>query len=289
MDVAFLGTGLMGVPMAARLLHRGHRLTVFNRTPHKTQTLVALGAGASASPAEAIAASDWILLMLSDAAAISETLLTPQTLPLLRGRNVLNMATISPQQSRSIAEQVTRAGGNFMECPVLGSLPEAKGGTLILMFGGTDKQYYEALPLLQAFGPKPLYIGAVGQASALKLAMNQLIASLTAAFSTSLAMVRKEGVTVEKFMTVVHESALHAPTYDKKLPRMLEHNFDNPSFPLKHLLKDVRLIRDTAADNGIDTSVMTAIEGLLVQGMKQGQGDLDYAALYALICPDVSN
>lgn len=285
MDVAFLGTGLMGVPMAARLLHRGHRLTVFNRTPHKTQTLVALGAGASASPAEAIAGSDWVILMLSDAAAISESLLAPRTLPLLRGRSVLNMATISPRQSRDIAEQVAQAGGRYMECPVLGSLPEAKGGTLILMFGGTDKQYHDALPLLQAFGPKPLHIGAVGQASALKLAMNQLIASLTAAFSISLAMVRKEGVPVEKFMTVVHESALHAPTYDKKLPRMLERNFDNPNFPLKHLLKDVRLIKDTAADNGVDASMLVAIEGLLAKGMAQGHGDADYAALYGLISP----
>ncbi len=288
MDVAFLGTGLMGEPMAARLLHRGHRLTIYNRTPHKTQTLVALGASACATPAEAVADSDWILLMLSDMAAINESLLMPQTLALLRGRSVLNMATISPQQSRRIAEQVTQAGGRFMECPVLGSLPEAKGGTLILMFGGTDNQYHEALPLLQAFGPKPLYIGAVGQASALKLAMNQLIASLTAAFSTSLALVRKEGVAVEKFMTVVHESALHAPTYDKKLPRMLDHNFDQPNFPLKHLLKDVRLIKDTAAENGIDTSVMAAIEKILVKGMKRGQGDLDYAALYELISPGES-
>jgi len=286
MDVAFLGTGLMGVPLAARLLHRGHRLTIYNRTPHKTHTLVALGASASASPAEAVAGSDWILIMLSDAAAISETLLTPQTLPLLRGRNVLNMATISPRQSRHIAEQVTRAGGRYMECPVLGSLPEAKGGTLILMFGGTDKQFHEALPLLQAFGPKPLHIGAVGQASALKLAMNQLIASLTTAFSISLAMVRKEGVPVEKFMTVVHESALHAPTYDKKLPRMLERDFGNPNFPLKHLLKDVRLIKDTAADNGIDATVLSAIETILAKGMEQGQGELDYAALYGLISSD---
>lgn len=285
MDVAFFGTGLMGAPMAARLLQRGHRMTVFNRTPHKTHSLVALGASASASPTEAVAGCDWIILMLSDAAAIGETLLTSQTMPLLRGRNVLNMATVSPQQSRHIADQVTQAGGHYMECPVLGSLPEAKRSTLILMFGGTEKQFHEALPLLQAFGPKPVYIGAVGQASTLKLAMNQLIASLTAAFAVSLAMVRKEGVSVEKFMTVVHESALYAPTYDKKLPRMLDHDYDNPNFPLKHLLKDVRLIKDTAADNGLDVTIMAAIETLLAKGMARGQGDADYAALYSLISP----
>jgi 3-hydroxyisobutyrate dehydrogenase-like beta-hydroxyacid dehydrogenase len=286
MDVAFLGTGLMGTPMAARLLHRGHRLTVYNRSPHKTQPLVELGARSVTRPADAIDGSDWVILMLTDAAAVEASLFDSQTRPMLHGRKILNMATIAPRQARRLAELVARDEGRYMECPVLGSTPEAKAGTLILMFGGSDAEFHVALPVLQAFGPKPLHIGAVGQASALKLAMNQLIASLTAAFSNSLAMVRKEGVAVEKFMTVVHESALHAPTFDKKLPRMLERDFANPNFPLKHLLKDVRLIKDTAADNGLDTTILSAIESLLVTGIDHGQGELDYSALYGLIYPD---
>ncbi len=285
MDIAFLGTGLMGQPLATRLLHRAYKVAVYNRNAEKARPLQALGASVHDSPRDAVAAGDWVIMMLSDAAAIHETLLSPAVRPLLEGRRVLNMGTISPAQARDIGGQVVRAGGQFMECPVLGSIPEAKHGTLILMFGGTAGQFREALPMLQTFGPMPLHMGEVGQASTVKLAMNQLIASLTTAFSLSLALVQTEGVDVDKFMTVVRESALYAPTYDKKLPRMLERRFDEPNFPLKHLLKDVRLIKESAEADGLNTGVLASLEALLKTAVEQGLGDLDYAALYNSIHP----
>lgn len=285
MDIAFLGTGLMGQPMAARLLRRAYSVAVYNRTPDKTRALGELGAAVRDSAAAAISAGEWVIMMLSDAPAIHETLLAPASLPLLRGRRVLNMGTVSPAQAREIDARVRRAGGQYMECPVLGSLPEARHGTLILMFGGTPDQFREALPLLQTFGPMPLHIGEVGEASAVKLAMNQLIAALTTAFATSLALIQEEGLDVDNFMTVVRESALYASTYDKKLPRMLARDFDEPNFPLKHLLKDVRLIRQDAGAKGLDTGVLASLEAVLEQTVERGLGDLDYAVLYEAIRP----
>lgn len=285
MDIAFLGTGLMGQPMAARLLRRAYSVAVYNRTPDKTRALGELGATVRDSATAAIAAGEWVIMMLSDAPAIHETLLAPASLPLLRGRRVLNMGTVSPAQAREIDARVRRAGGQYMECPVLGSLPEARHGTLILMFGGTTDQFREALPLLQTFGPMPLHIGEVGQASAVKLAMNQLIAALTTAFATSLALIQEEGLDVDNFMTVVRESALYASTYDKKLPRMLARDFDEPNFPLKHLLKDVRLIRQDAGAKGLETAVLTSLEAVLEQTVERGLGDRDYAVLYEAIRP----
>lgn len=285
MDVAFLGTGLMGLPLAMRLLRRGHRLSVYNRTRDKALPLAERGAAVRATPASAVADGDWVIMMLADAAAVHRTLLDPAVLPLLAGRRVLNMGTIAPAQTREIGERVTGAGAQFMECPVLGSIPEAKNGTLILMFGGNAEQFHHALPLLQTFGPMPLHVGEVGQASAVKLAMNQLIASLTAAFSISLAVIREEGVAVDKYMTVVRESALYAPTYDKKLSRMLERRFDQPNFPLKYLLKDVQLVEDVMADKGIDTRTVTPLKTLLQDAYEQGNGDSDYSVLYNVVHP----
>lgn len=285
MKIAFLGTGLMGHPLAARLLHRAYNVAVYNRSIDKARPLEALGATVHSNPHDAVTAGDWVIMMLSDASAIHETLLGAQVRPLLQGRRVLNMGTISPAQSREIGERVARAGGRFMECPVLGSIPEAKHGTLILMFGGTADQFREALPMLQTFGPMPLHIGEVGQASTVKLAMNQLIASLTAGFAMSLGLILAEGADVDKFMTVVRESALYAPTYDKKLPRMLERRFEDPNFPLKHLLKDVRLIKRSAEADGLNTSLLASLETLLQTSVDQGLGDLDYAALYDRIHP----
>lgn len=285
MDIAFLGTGLMGHPMAQRLLEHGHRVTVYNRTAAKAADLVERGAVGADTPAEAVGNSEWVVMMLADAHAIEHGLLDASVAALLRGRRVLNMATIGPHEARDLADRVQAAGGEFMECPVLGSIPEAEAGTLILMFGGTESQFDAAGPLLRALGPKPQHIGPVGHASALKLAMNQLIASLTAAFSLSLGLIRSEGVEVDKFMAVVRDSALYAPTYDKKLGRMLAGDFANPNFPLRHMLKDVRLLLDTAAQDGLNMQVLTAVEALLEKGESAGLGDQDYCALYSLVDP----
>ncbi|HKJ10683.1 MAG TPA: NAD(P)-dependent oxidoreductase [Gammaproteobacteria bacterium] len=285
MDIAFLGTGLMGHPMARRLLEHGHRVAVYNRTAEKAADLVESGAAAAETPARAIADSEWVVMMLADAGAIEQALLDASVTSLLSGRRVMNMGTIAPHEARELAGRVQAAGGEFMECPVLGSIPEAGAGTLILMFGGTEQQFDAAMPLLRALGPKPLHIGPVGHASALKLAMNQLIAGLTTAFSLSLGLIRSEGVEVDKFMTVVRDSALYAPTYDKKLGRMLAGDFANPNFPLRHMLKDVRLLLDTAARDGLDVQVLQAVESMLEQGDRSGLGDQDYSALYSLVAP----
>lgn len=285
MEVAFLGTGLMGLPMATRLLHGGHRLAVYNRTPAKTRVLAQQGAVVHDTPAAAVAAGRWVVMMLTDAAAIDATLLSPPSLGLLRDRRVLNLGTIAPHQARELGARVGRAGGQFMECPVLGSVTEAGDGNLILMFGGTADQFRDALPLLQCWGAAPLHVGEVGQGAALKLGMNQLIAALTAGFAVSLAMAREENIPVDTFMKVVRDSALYAPTFDKKLPRLLECNFERPNFPLKHLLKDVRLIKDTAAGHGLDVRVLAAVQSPLEAAMDRHLGESDYAALYEVIHP----
>lgn len=285
MNIAFLGTGLMGRPMAARLIQAGHRLTVHNRSGDKALDLVREGAVPVDSPADALRDNEWAVTMLSDAAALEATLLNGPVLPRLSGRRIVNMATIAPEQARAIGERVADAGGEFMECPVLGSIPEARQGTLLLMFGGTPAQLEAARPLLGALGTAPVHVGEVGKASALKLAMNQLIASLTVGFAASLGLIRREGVDVDTFMGVLRESALYAPTFDKKLPRMLARNFEQPNFPVKHLLKDVRLFAAAAEIAGVETGPLAAVQRVLERAADSALAELDYSALYELMDP----
>ena len=283
MNIAVLGTGLMGEPLAQRLLSAGHAVTVWNRSPEKTADLAAAGARVATAPRDAIAGADWVVTMVANADALQETLLNDDTRPALAGHRILNMATIAPQEARTLNERISAAGGDFMECTVLGSIPEARNGTLILMFGGSEGQFEAARPLLAAFGANPLYIGAVGQAAALKLAMNQLIAGLTSSFALSLGLVQREGVDVDQFMAVVRDSALYAPTFDKKLDRMLEGNYADPNFPAEHLLKDVNLMEDAARKDGLDASLMVTIGRLLERAEGQGLAQADYAALFEAI------
>jgi 3-hydroxyisobutyrate dehydrogenase-like beta-hydroxyacid dehydrogenase len=285
MNIALLGTGLMGEPLARRLLEEGHRVTVWNRSPEKTEALAAEGAAVAAYPHEAIADADWVVTMVANADAIHAVLLNNEARAALAGKRVLNMATIGPHEARQLRADIEAAGGEFLECTVLGSIPEARSGSLILMVGATAEQFDAASPLLAAFGSNPQHIGEVGKASALKLAMNQLIAGLTTSFALSLGLVQREGLDVEQFMEVLRDSALYAPTFDKKLDRMLEGNYANPNFPVEHLLKDVNLMEDAARKDGLDASLMVTIAGILEQAEARDLAQGDYSALFEAINP----
>lgn len=277
MQVGFIGTGLMGAPMATRLVEVGHTVTAYNRTASKLEPLRELGVAIAPSPTQVIQSTDVIILMLTNVAAIQELLLTPTT-SVLAGRTIIQMGTIAPAESKAICEQVKAASGIYLEAPVLGSIPEAKAGTLLVMAGADPQNFDSQHSLLKAFGPDPLLVGSVGTAAALKLALNQLIGALTTAFATSLAFCQTYGVEVDTFMQILRNSALYAPTFDKKLTRMLDQNFENPNFPTKHLLKDMTLFQQAAQAEGLPIENIEAIQTMIKRVMTQF-ADADYSSI----------
>lgn len=286
--VAFIGTGLMGQPMAQRLLEAGLSVVAYNRTPSKLEPLRASGAEIVDSPENAIATSDCVILMLTNAAAIGELLLSEASRQQLPGRTVIQMSTITPTESREFGEAVVAAGGHYLEAPVLGSIPEAKSGNLQVMVGASPEQFQKWSEFLKHFGSEPMLIGPVGSAAAMKLALNQLIASLTTAFALSLGFVQQQGVDVQPFMQILRQSALYAPTFDKKLQRMLDGNYTNPNFPTKHLLKDTNLFLAEAESVNLNVSNLESIRQILELTQQLGLADADYSALFAAIKPQQS-
>ncbi len=285
MKVGFLGTGLMGQPMVKRLLEAKISVVAYNRTQSKLAPLRDAGAKIADSPQEAIRESECVILMLTNATAIYDTLLSEASRQELKGRTVVQMGTISPSDSKAIASEVVAAGGEYIEAPVLGSIPEAEAGKLMVMVGASDEQFQKWLPLLKNFGSEPLHIGEIGAAAAVKLALNQLIASLTSTFALSLGFVQNQGVEVEKFMQILRQSALYAPTFDKKLQRMLDRNYENPNFPTKHLLKDTNLFLTEAKSEGLNVSSLEGIRQILEIAQNMGLADDDYSALFSAINP----
>jgi 3-hydroxyisobutyrate dehydrogenase len=283
MKTAVLGLGLMGSEIALRLKRQGRDVICWNRSQANRDAAELRGLEPARTAAESVAASEMVILVLSDAAAITDTLFDPTDPVELHGRVLIQMGTIAPEESRAIAERVVSLGGDYLEAPVLGSLPEAREGALILMAGGDRDLFERCRPLLRDLSRNPQWIGPVGQAAALKLAMNQLIAGLTASFATSLALVRREGIDVEQFMTLLRGSALHAKTFDKKLDKYLSHDYAGASFPLKHLLKDVRLFARVGESAGLDTRVISAIEAICADAAATGLADQDYSALYEVV------
>jgi len=280
MNISLIGTGLMGQALGEHLLEQHQQLTIFNRSPDKTTQLQQQGAAIATSAQDAVNASEFCLLILSDGQAINNVLdsISEES---FKDKTVIQMGTISPDESRAIAKRVTENQGHYLECPVLGSLPEARSGTLILMAGGARDDYLNALPLLKLIGKDPQHIGETGQGATVKLAMNQLIAGLTSSFALSLALVEKEGIDVEQFMKIVRDSALYAPTFDKKLDRMVERDFANPNFPTKHLAKDTKLFLSVAKQLGLETCALDGISQLLDKTLEQGLANTDYSAIYS--------
>ena len=285
MKIGLIGTGLMGQPMALKLLQDGVSVTVYNRTRSKLQPLKEAGAKVADSVANLVRDSECIILMLTNAGAINDTLLTSDTLPLLKGRTVIQMGTIAPSESQKIGDRISQAEGEYIEAPVLGSIPQVKAGELIVMVGSSKTQFKQWQSVLQHYSPKPMYIGAVGTASAMKLALNQLIAGLTSTFALTLGFVQRQGVDVEQFMEVVRESALYAPTFDKKLDRMCNRNFDNPNFPTKHLLKDTDLFLTQAQELGLTTDGLEGIKSIIEKAIALNLENGDYSAIYNAINP----
>jgi len=274
--IAWLGTGLMGTPMTGRLLEHGYRVRVWNRTLEKTRPLAEQGAFAAATAAEAVSGADLVFTTLSDYPATREVLGNLD----FRDKTLIQMATIAPEESRQLADLVAATGGRYLEAPVLGSIPEAKAGRLIIMAGGRGEDFQRLLPQLKILGQEVRLIGEVGQAAALKLALNQLIASLTVAFATSLAFVQRRGVAVDTFMDILRQSALYAPTFDKKLPRMLDHTYANPNFPTEHLIKDIDLFLRSA--EGVDQRLLNTVRDLYRQAVA-GHRFQDYSCVFEAV------
>jgi 3-hydroxyisobutyrate dehydrogenase len=266
----------------------GHRVWVYNRTLARLKPLELAGATVCQTPLELAQAVEAMILMVTDGAAVRSLLeamgASSRPSP-LDNLSLIQMGTIAPTESQALSHIVAQAGGTYLEAPVLGSIPEAKNGKLIIMVGAEEEVYRRWQPLLECLSSTLYRAGPVGSAATLKLAMNQLIGSLTAAFAQSLGLVQSAGIDVDTFMAVVRQSAVYAPTFDKKLPRMQTRQFADPNFPTKHLLKDMGLFVEAAEAAGLSTLLAESVRQLVEQAVEAGFADDDYAALFNLVSP----
>jgi 3-hydroxyisobutyrate dehydrogenase len=275
----------MGHPMAARVLAAGHELTVYNRTREKAADLEGKGARVAASPREAVEAAEAVVFMVRDGQVVREMLSEEGEIRGLDGKTVIQMSTIAPDESVALAEDVRRAGGDYLEAPVLGSVPQAAEGSLLIMVGGSEEQLERWGELLRCFGPEPRLVGPTGHAATLKLALNQLIGTLAAGFSLSLGMVRRKGIDLDLFLGILRKSAFHAPTFDRKLPQMLSRDFSETNFPAALLLKDLDLVRAEAGGLGLDVTALDGVREIVRKTVEGGKARDDYSALYEAIDP----
>lgn len=284
-NVSLLGTGLLGEPIARRLLANGVSLMVWNRTRAKAESLGELGAAVAESASAALRSSPIAMLVLSDLAAIRTVILDGTTAQDVAGRTIICCATIGPDESRFLADEFQARGATWVEAPVLGSGTDALEGGLQVMAGGEAADVARVRPVLERLGTVR-HVGPIGSACLLKLALNQLLASLTAAFATSLILVRNANLDVALFMEILRKSSLYAPAFDKKLGKMISGDYGEASSHLENLLKDIELFVSAAEKHGVRTTLPRATAELARRALSLGQTKLDYSALALSVAPD---
>jgi 3-hydroxyisobutyrate dehydrogenase len=286
--VAFLGLGVLGQPMAGRVLETGHELIVWNRTPARAAQLQPR-AQQAASAADAIADADVTILVLRDGPVTMQVLRDAAAVRIentsaLSGATFIQMGTISPDESRAISAFVTTRGARYLEAPVLGSVPQAKAGALQILVGSEPALFERWRGLLSRLG-HPRLVGPVGSGATLKLALNQLIPAMHTAFALSLGIVRRSGASVEAFMEVLRQSTFYAKTFDQKLPMMQSRDFSATNFPAELMLKDVDLILVEARRLGLDPTALEGVRAVVQKTVERGAGRSDYSATYATVDP----
>jgi 3-hydroxyisobutyrate dehydrogenase-like beta-hydroxyacid dehydrogenase len=264
----------MGSRIAGRLLARGHELVVWNRNPAKGEPLVAAGATAVASPAEAARRAEALLIMVSDPDALAQVAGGPEGVAagLEAGGSavVVQMSTVGPAAIARLA-QMSPAGARLLDAPVLGSLSEAESGTLTIYAGGDEELVERWRPLLSELG-EVLHVGPVGAGSAAKLVANATLVGLVGILGEALALARGLGLPGATAFEVLATTAL-AEQAERRRPAVESGEYP-PRFALSLARKDADLILET----GLDLRVLGAARTWLVEAEEAGLGEEDYSA-----------
>ena len=278
--VGFIGLGLMGRPMAANLLKAGFEVTVWNRTASRADELVAQGAKLAASPRAVASASEVVITIVSDPAALESVLWGESGVfaGLQRGSVLIESSTVSPALERRAAAAAAEQGSEFLEAPVTGGTWGAEKGELVFMVGGEAATLKRVEPVLGAMGKKWFHLGPHGAGQTVKLAMNLLLVLEVEAFAEALALVTRAGLSGEKLFEVMQTSMGRSGLLDIKGPMMLKGEY-KPSFPLRLMHKDMSLALDLANQLGVPLPSAAATREVLSSVKGAAKEDVDFSAL----------
>src|SRR5438445_895780 len=269
-NIGVIGLGIIGRAVAAHLRRKGFEVFVWNRSPRPVPNFVG-------SPGELANLCDYIQIFVSDDEALLQTV-EQLSADLAPRHIVLAHSTVTPDSMRAAAEIVERRGTQFIEASFTGSKLAAEKGQLVYYVGGTEAALKEARPILEATSKEIIYIGAVGQASAIKIATNMITAASVQAAAEALALVQALGVPLEKFVEAIRVNASHSATLAMKVPKMLDRDFE-AQFSVKHMLKDMQIANQIALSHYLDLGVTAAARDQLLEQMQWGHGDDDYSAV----------
>ena len=280
MKIGFIGLGIMGKPMARNLLKAGHEVTVFDLHKENADAVVAAGAKAAASVAEAAAQVPVVITMLPNsphvkAVALGEGGILERAKP---GTILIDMSSIAPLASQEIEKACAAKGIKMIDAPVSGGEPKAIDGTLAIMVGGDRAVFDEVKPLLLQMGSTAVYCGAVGAGNTTKLA-NQIVVGLNiAAVAEAFTLVKKAGVDPHLVFEAIKGGLAGSTVLNAKAPMMMDGSF-KPGFKIDLHIKDLANAMDTGHGVGAPLPLTALVREMMETLHADGFGGDDHSAL----------
>ena len=280
--IGFLGTGLMGAPMAANLLRAGFILTVWNRTEAKTKPLADAGAKIADAPAGVAEGADILIVMLENGPVVTEVLFERGVADALApGTLVIDMASIPPATARDHAQRLKEMGVDHLDAPVSGGTRGAADGKLVIMAGGTPEDFARAGEIFSALG-RATHVGPAG-AGELAKCTNQIIVAITiGAVAEGLLLAAAGGADPAAVREAITGGFADSRILQEHGKRMIERNFV-PGGPSRMQMKDLDAALDAAAEASLALPITSMIKELFQALLDAGGNEYDHSALLLAI------
>lgn len=251
-NIGFIGLGIMGRGMTHNLLNKGHRVTIWNRTPARMEEFVRVGATAANSPADLAAQCDVILICVSDTPDVEAVILGENGVfaGVKSGSLVVDHSTISPQATKEMAEKLREKGAAMLDAPVSGGSEGAAKGTLSIMVGGDERDFQRALPVLEAYGKTITHVGPQGAGQMVKLVNQILVVVTELAVCEGLLFAQAGGLDLNKTLDAVKGGAAGSWMLANRGPQMIARDW-RPGFTIDLQQKDLRLVLEAADQLGL--------------------------------------
>ena len=279
MKIAFIGTGLMGYPMAKNLINKKLNLTVFSRTLEKAKPLEKLGAIIANSLGEAVKEADIVITMLTDDEAVEKVLGNQEFLNNLKNPStVIDMSSIKPKIAIQYGKLLKDRNIHFLDAPVSGGTIGAEEGSLAIMVGGDQNVFDGAFDTLKIMG-NPTLVGPIGSGQVSKLA-NQIIVGVTiGAVAEAITLCEKAGVDANKFIKALSGGFADGKILQNHGKRMIDKDF-SPKGKVSTHLKDMNNILECASDFNTKLPISNLIQEMFKSLVDQGNDNDDHSALY---------